>query len=173
MINLFELVNGVVVPSIHCTTLKTLRVLKEEYPDDYLKMYEFLFYMTCPDEDMNPFFRAAPLDKEEMIIEQIEATFSVEEDLVQEALTFCTKMYSTETSRAYNGIAMMLDTIANYMLTTTVLTDGKDGNIGQVRAMAKDFNGIRISFKETYKDLKDEQQSKVRGGKNLAYDAND
>lgn len=173
MINLFELVNGVPVPSVHCKTLKTLRQIEEIYPEDYLKIYQFLFYMTCPDEDFNPFFRTDPADKEEMILDQIEATFSTEDDPIQEGLAFCEKMFSTETSRAYNGIAQMMDTIASYMKTTTTLTDGKDGNIGQIRAMAKDFNAIRLSFKETYRDLKDEQQSKVRGGKRLSYDQDD
>jgi Flp pilus assembly protein TadG len=63
-----------------------------------------------------------------------------------------------------------LDRIARY-LATTQITDGKDGNIAQIRAVAKDFDAIRQSFKGVYKDLQDEQQSKVRGGQGLAYDS--
>jgi Flp pilus assembly protein TadG len=63
-----------------------------------------------------------------------------------------------------------LDRIARY-LATTQITDGKDGNIAQIRAVAKDFDSIRQSFKGVYKDLQDEQQSKVRGGQGLAYDS--
>jgi hypothetical protein len=62
-----------------------------------------------------------------------------------------------------------LDRISNY-LATAQITDGKDGNIAQIRALAKDFDGIRQSFKGVYKDLQDEQQSKVRGGIGMAYD---
>jgi hypothetical protein len=62
-----------------------------------------------------------------------------------------------------------LDRIARYLYNAQI-TDGKDGNIGQIRAMAKDFDSIRQSFKGAYKDLQDEQQSKVRGGQGLAYD---
>ena len=172
MIKLFEVINGVVVPTDHCITLKTLRVLKEEYPEHYMKMFQYIFYMTCPDPDLNPFFHTPAADKEFIILQEIEAEFSTETEALLEAVKFCTDMYSTETSRAYYGIAKMLDRIAEYM-NNTEITDGKDGNIGQIRSMAKDFNGIRLSYKETYRDLKDEQSSKVRGNKNLAYDAND
>ena len=78
-------------------------------------------------------------------------------------------MYETPTSRAYKGIASMLDRIARYMETQSI-TDGRDGNIAQIRALAKDFDGIRQSFKGVYKDLQDEQSSKVRGGIGMAYD---
>jgi hypothetical protein len=63
-----------------------------------------------------------------------------------------------------------LDRISNY-LSTAQITDGKDGNIAQIRALAKDFDGIRQSFKGVYKDLQDEQSSKVRGGIGLSYDS--
>ena len=55
-------------------------------------------------------------------------------------------------------------------MANTQITDGRDGNISQIRAVAKDFDSIRQSFKGAYKDLQDEQQSQVRGGQGLAYD---
>ena len=128
--------------------------------------------MSCADPDKNPFFHAPEYEKEGIILEEIEAEFSTEDDLIVNGLEFVKNMYSTETSRAYEGIKIALDSIATYMKTTTI-TDGKEGNIGQIRAMAKDFDGIRQSYKNTYKDLKDEQSSKVRGDKRLAYDEND
>ena len=81
----------------------------------------------------------------------------------------CFKLYETPTSRAYDGIKRALDNMATYMANTQI-TDGRDGNINQIRAVAKDFDGIRQSFKGAYKDLKDEQESQVRGGQGLAYD---
>ena len=101
---------------------------------------------------------------------QIEGEFSTEDDSVFIALKFCERMYETPTSRAYDGMRTALDRIARY-LSTTQITDGKDGNIGQIRALAKDFDSIRQSFKGAYKDLQEEQQSKVRGGQGLAYDS--
>jgi hypothetical protein len=170
IIKLFEVQNNVVIPTEHCYTLKALKDIMDEYPDDYLKIYQYLFYMTCPNPDMNPFFYTPDVDKEALIITQIEGEFSTEDDSIFTALKFCQKMYETPTSRAYDGMRTALDRIAKY-LSTTQITDGKDGNIGQIRALAKDFDSIRQSFKGAYKDLQEEQQSKVRGGQGLAYDS--
>jgi len=59
--------------------------------------------------------------------------------------------------------------MARYMANTPI-TDGRDGNINQIRAVAKDFEAIRSSFKGAFKDLQEEQQSSVRGGYGLSYD---
>ena len=170
IIKLFEVTNNVVIPTEHCYTLKALKDIMEEYPDDYLKIYQYLFYMTCPNPDMNPFFYTPDIDKESLIMTQIDAEFSTEDDSIFIALQFCEGMYETPTSRAYGGMQKALDRISNY-LSNVQITDGKDGNIAQIRALAKDFDGIRQSFKGVYKDLQEEQQSKVRGGQGLAYDS--
>ena len=169
IVRLFDVQNKTVVPTEHCYTLKTLKTIMDNYPDDYLSIYQYLFYMTCPNPDMNPFFHYPEIDKEELILQEVDAEFSTEDPEIINALSFCKKLYETPTSRAYNGIKQALDRIAYYMATKPI-TDGKDGNIGQIRAMAKDFESIRQSFKGAYKDLQDEQQSRVRGGQEIAYD---
>jgi hypothetical protein len=169
IVKLFDIQNGKVIPSEHCYTMKTLKNIMDEYPEDFLKIYQYLFYMTCPNPDMNPFFHTPDLDKEEIILAEVEAAFSSEDDFIISAVKFCKKLYETPTSRAYEGIKSSLDRIGRY-LAITQITDGKDGNINQIRAMAKDFDGIRQSFKGVYKDLQEEQQSKIRGGIGMAYD---
>ena len=169
IIKLFDVQNNVVVPTEHCYTLKALKDVMDEYPDDYLKIYQYLFYMTCPNPDMNPFFYTPDIDKENLIMQQIEGEFSTEDDTVFTALQFCQRMYETPTSRAYKGIASMLDRLARYMEVTTI-TAGRDGNINSLISAAKNYEAIRQSFKGAYKDLQEEQQSKVRGGQGLAYD---
>ena len=52
----------------------------------------------------------------------------------------------------------------------TDITDGKDGNINGLISAAKNFEAVRNSFKGAFKDMQDEQQSRTRGGKGLAYD---
>ena len=166
---LFDVQNGKVVPTEHCYTLKALKDIMENYPEDHLKIYQYLFYMTCPNPDLNPFFNVPYADKEDLILREIQAEFSTEDEDIQIALIFCEKMYETPTSRAYVGMQKALDRISKY-LATAQITDGKDGNIAQIRALAKDFDGIRQSFKGVYKDLQEEQQSRVRGGGSMAYD---
>jgi hypothetical protein len=170
LIKLFDVQNNIVVPTEHCYTLKALKDIMEEYPDDYLKIYQYLFYMTCPNPDMNPFFYTPDIDKEYLIMQQIEGEFSTEDDAVFTALQFCQRMYETPTSRAYKGIASMLDRLARYMEVTTI-TAGRDGNINSLISAAKNYEAIRQSFKGAYKDLQEEQSSRVRGGQGLAYDS--
>lgn len=169
IIKLFDIDNGVVVPTEHCYTLKALKDIMDDYPDSYLQIYLFLFYMSCPNPDMNPFFFTPEIDKEDLILKQLDADFSVDDKCINDGLIFCQRMYETPTSRAYKGIASMLDRLARYMETQSI-TDGRDGNINSIVSAAKNFDQIRSSFKGVYKDLQEEQSSKVRGGIGMAYD---
>ena len=169
IVKLFDIQNGKVIPTEHCYTLKALKMVMDNYPDNYIKIYQYLFYMTCPNPDLNPFFYTPEVDKESLILEQIDADFSTEDEDVFIALEFCKRMYETPTSRAYKGIASMLDRLGRYMENAPI-TDGRDGNINSIVAAAKNFDQIRASFKGVYKDLQEEQSSRVRGGIGMAYD---
>jgi hypothetical protein len=170
LIKLFDVHNNTVIPTEHCYTLKSLKDIMDNYPDEYLKIYQYLFYMSCPNPDMNPFFHTPDVDKEHVILNEIGGEFSPEDEDIYVALEFCKRMYETPTSRAYKGMSSMLDRLAKYMETTTI-TAGRDGNINSLVAAAKNFDQIRASFKGVYKDLQEEQSSKVRGGQGLAYDS--
>jgi hypothetical protein len=166
---LFDIQNGVVIPTEHCYTLKALKDIMDEYPEDHLKIYLYIFYMTCPNPDTNPFFFTPDIDKLDIILREIEAEFSPEDKTIQIGLEFCMQMFETPTSRAYKGIATMLDRLGRYMETRQI-TDGRDGNLTAMINAAKNYEAVRSSFKGAYKDLLEEQQSKVRGGQGLAYD---
>lgn len=169
MIRLFDVQGGSAVPSEHCYTLKFLKNIMDTYPQDYIKIYTYLFYMTCPNPDLNPFFHFPESEKEEVILEEIDAEFSTDDDLITEALSKCKRMYETETSRAYYGIKTALDNLGKVLATETP-TFGRDGSAVGILRIAERFDAVRQSYKGVYKDLMDEQQSSVRGGQNLAYD---
>jgi len=169
IVRLFDIQNGQVVPTEHCYALKFLKDIMDEYPEDYIEIYKYLFYMTCPNPELNPFFHLEDDIKEEYIFQEVAGNFTQEEVLIAIALDKCRKLYETPTSRAYEGIKHALDNIAGYMRNTSI-TDGRDGNISQIRAVAKDFDSIRQSFKGAYTDLMNEQKNHVRGGAGLAYD---
>lgn len=168
---LFDVQNGKVVPSEHCYVINWLKDIMEEYAEneEYLKVYAYLFYMNYPSPDVNPYFHMKASEKEEQILEDIDAHFSTEDDKIQKALARVKAMYETPTSRAYDGIAGMLDKLATFMKTSTITT-GRDGNMTAIVQAAKNFDQIRASFKGAYKDLQEEQESRVRGGKGLGYD---
>ena len=169
MIKLFDLSSGILVPTEHCYSLKALREIMDEYPDECVKIYSYLFYMTCNNPDLNPFFDAPEKDREELILHQLDADFSTEDDLVVAGLELCRKLYETPTQRAYMGIKNMLDKLSTYM-DTSAITAGRDGNINSLVNAAVKFDQIRLSFKGIYKDLMEEQSSSARGGADIAYD---
>ena len=170
MVRLFDIQNGVVIPSEHCYNLKFLKDIMDEFGnDEAIKIYSYLFYMTCPNPDLNPFFDIPEEEKESIILAEIDAEFSTDEDLIVKAMGLCKKMYETPTYRAFVGIKKFLDKMGD-SLAQEQLTYGRNGNADSLLKMAERFDNVRQSFKGVYRDLMEEQQSQVRGGQNLAYD---
>ena len=126
--------------------------------------------MTCPGPD-NPYFNMKDVDIEDTIIHDLGGLkFNAENDDIIEALKKTEILYETPTVRAHKGIKTAMDNIADYLGNASI-SDGKDGNIGQIRSMTKDFDMIRKSYKGVAKDVADEQKAlHVRGDQNLAYD---
>ena len=168
VIKLFDSVNGKLVATEHCHNIPFLRRLMEEYPDNYMQIYSYLFYMSCRSSE-NPYFNRPQQELQEEDLRDLEATFDPEDRLIRMAYDRCKELYETPTTRAYNGIAKMLDNLAFYMETQTI-TDGRDGNITAIVSAAKNFDAIRKSFKGVAKDLEEEQSSRARGGQKLSYD---
>ena len=63
----------------------------------------------------------------------------------------------------------MLDRLARYMETTSI-EHGRDGNLTSLVNTAAKFDQIRQAYKGAFIDMKQEQESTVRGGQGLAYD---
>jgi hypothetical protein len=169
MIRLFDVENDQVKATEHCYTLTFLKDIMDNYPTSYLKIYAYLFYTTCPNPQLNPYFNYPEETKEESILTDIGADFSTEDELILKALERCRDMYETPTVRAYNGIKTMLDRLAKYMEDSPI-TAGRDGNINSLLRAAKDFQDIRESFKGVAKDLEEEQKGRLRGGRDKGYD---
>lgn len=169
MIKLFELQNGKIIPTEHCYTIKYLKDIMDEYVEDYIVVYSYLFYMTCPNEDLNPYFNMKEEDKEDTILKDIDANFTTEDPLILVALEKIKDLFETPTSRAYKGIKIALDNMADVM-SETKPTFGRDGSATALLRIAEKFDNVRQSFKGVYKDLQNEQQTRTRGGGSLAYD---
>jgi hypothetical protein len=169
MIRLFDVLNGEIIPTEHCYTMLCYKKIMDAYPDEYLNIYAYLFYLSCPNPEFNPFFDVPENDKEELIRREVGGEFDSDDELIQNALDVTKSLYDTPTVRAYMGIKGMLDKLAKYM-ENTAITDGRDGNITALINAAKNFESVRQSFKGVLKDLQDEQQATVRGAQRLSYD---
>ena len=169
IVRLFDIENSNLVITEHCHALPFLKKIMEEYPDTYMSIYKYFFYMTCPNPDLNPFFNLPEHEKEDIIIEEIELEESTEDPPIRYAKAMCEKLYQTPTYRAYVGIKSMLDRLAKYM-EVTAIEHGRDGNINSMVNAAAKFESIRQSYKGAFTDMRQEQDSSVRGGAGLAYD---
>ena len=56
IVKLFDIQNSKLVVTEHCYALPFLKSIMDEYPDSYIKVYQYIFYLSCPDPDLNPFF---------------------------------------------------------------------------------------------------------------------
>lgn len=167
-IRLFEVENRVVKPTEHCYMISFLKEIMDTYPENYMKIYAYLFYMSYKGSD-NPYMNLEDEYLEEKVLRDINADFDTEDSKIVYALKECKHMYETPLVRAYNGISGMLEKLSTYM-SETHIKDGRDGNITAIVNAAKNFDAIRKSFKGTMKDLEEEQKMVTRGKQNLAYD---
>jgi hypothetical protein len=169
MIRLFELEGKVIKPSEHCYNIRWLKSIMDNWPEDYIKIYSYLFYMTYRGNE-NPYFHIPEEARQDTILKDLELDFDIaEEEQIIEALNKTAKMYETPTIRAYNAIQKLLDNLSDYMADTQI-TAGRDGNINSLIRAAEKYDAIRQSFKGVAKDLEAEQEAHVRGGKKLGYD---
>tara|TARA_R100000935_G_scaffold54493_1_gene83385 strand:- start:314 stop:832 length:519 start_codon:yes stop_codon:yes gene_type:complete len=169
LVKLFDIQNQTLVVTEHCYALPFLKKIMTEYPDTHMSVYQYIFYMSCPDPDLNPFFNLPEHQKEDIIIEEIQLIESPEDGTIRYGLDMCKKLYETPTYRAYVGIKAMLDRLGKYMEVTPI-EHGRDGNMNSMINAAAKFEQIRQSYKGAFLDMKQEQESSVRGGAGLAYD---
>lgn len=168
-IRLFDIQNSKITPTEHCYTIQSLKRIMDEYPEDYLSIYTYLFYMSCLNEEENPFANVPESDKEEIVLKEVGGDFSADEETICDALETVKKLYETTTYVLYIGAKKSVETLAKY-LSTTPITDGRDGNIMGVLKAQREFDQICKSFEARYKAFKDEQTRGSRGGHDIAYD---
>jgi hypothetical protein len=169
MIRLFDISNNKVIPSEHCYTIVSFKQIIDTYPEESSNIFAYIFYLSCPNPDLNPFFDVPEVDKEELVRREVGGEFDSDDELITNALEVAKKLYETPTVRAYMGIKAMLDRLAKYMETTEI-EHGRDGNITALINAASKYEAIRQSFKGTLRDLQEEQSTTVRGNQRLAYD---
>jgi len=167
LIDLFELTNKQVVPGIACYQLPWLKKIMTEYPDNYLKVYQYLFYTTCPDS-RNSYLNIPEEDREEVINADLHIDFPLDDPTIILALEKCATLYETPILRSFIGAKKMLDKVGKY-LADTMITDGKDSNAMAIDRYMTKLPEYWKMYNELAEQLK-EEQSKVRGSVKISYD---
>lgn len=176
MIELFELVDEVVKPTVHCHNIKWLKVIMKKWKkkEEHLAIYAYIYYMTCPNPIKNPYFNVPEYEREAAVLKALEpVVIDTEANEIIEAIDGATYLYHTVTARAYMGLETLIDNLTIY-ISTAQITAGREGNINSLLAAASKFSTIRDSFKKVHADLEAEQNSGTkRGGGDMAYDMED
>ena len=167
-IRLFEVESGAIKPTEHCYMISWLHKIIEDFPEDHVKVFAYIFYMTNKTHE-NPYANIVEEELEERILRDLQPEFDREAPSILHAIDKCTELFETPTVRAYNGIKVMLDNMSTY-LATTEITDGRDGNIRGMLAAAKDFKHIQASFKGAMEEVEEETKVQARGKSLLPYD---
>ena len=173
MIELFELENGVIKPTVHCHTINWLKAIMKKWKDreQHVAIYAYIFYMSCPNPIKNPYFNMPEGEREEAILKDLmPVEIDTEATEILMAIDEAEILYTTPTARAYRGLETLMDNLTVY-ISTAEITAGRDGNINSLVATASKFSTIRDSFKKVRADLEAEQSSGTkRGGGDMAYD---
>ena len=167
MINLFDLDNGVVIPTVHCSIIPELKAVIDKYKDRSATIFAYIFYTTYIGND-NPYSNYEE-DAREQIVKKDLKLDKTDDKVILEAKKKIAKMYETPTMRFYIATKKTLDKLTDYLDKTTI-TDGRDGNLDDVMKIMKDYDKIRQTFKNISNDLLEEQEMRTRGDIELAYD---
>lgn len=167
MIPLFDISAGKPVPAASCYVIPVLKRIMDYYPDNYLEVYAYLFYLTCPDSTMNPYVNQPEDLKEQLIMSDLKPSFSVEDEMIEIAVKWCRKMYETPTHRSWLGAKKMLDKVGEY-LNNAEITEGKEGNGMQIDRFMSKLGEYHDVYKKMDNEVK-EEQAKVRGQAKVPY----
>lgn len=170
-IRLFDIQNGKVTPTEHCYTIKSLKIIMDNYKDDYLSIYAYLFYSSCLNDEENPFANVPENDKEEIILKEVGGDFSIDEEVIFQALETCKTLFSTPTYRLYLAAKIGIEKIRDHIQTSPIIT-GRDGNELSYLKYMERYDEVCKSFEARYKAFKEEQSTLSRGKNSLAYDQN-
>lgn len=169
-VEIFDVVDGKLTPTKHCYALPFLKNIMDEYPDDYIDIYKYVFYMTCPYPKHNPFFNVAHTEKEAEILRHIKLKVSLDNALIEVAKGECSKLFNSRMAQAYEAMAVGVEKVSAYMITTTI-TDGRDSNLNALLKAIKDYPKMRESFEKVESAfLESQKETSVRGQATLAYD---
>lgn len=168
IIPLFDFENEVVKPTVHCHALPFLKRIIDQFPHDYLEIYKYIFYLTCPDATLNVYYNRPEDQREQEILHDLSPEFDVEHPTILDTIDKCKKMYETPTLRAFIGAKKAYDRVANY-LSDTEISEGKDGTANIIKDYMKSLKDFRETCSHMEKALQ-EEQIKVRGQGYMRYD---
>ncbi len=172
---LFELRGKVIIPKDDCQIILPIKKMFDKHPEEHLKLCAYLHYMKSMKKEDNPYADVPLKERSDQIVFDlgIETDVDMSEE-VQMALQCVEEKYYTTFYGLYKGIKSAMDKIGKGLETVEIDFNQKDGNVGNITRIAKEYEALRTSFKAAYRDFDEETGSvRVRGNSRLAIDEND
>jgi len=165
---IFDTDNGHVVINPNCLLIPELKAISESY-NNPIPPLSFLYFRYSP---KGPYCNVPEEDKEEILLEDFPGEYTLEDEVMIRAQEKMALLYTTPTYRYYQDNKVLLEKLGKFGRTAAI-TAGKDGNINALLSQIKSVGKTMGEFAQLEKFAQqefDEHKSKVRGGKNKAYD---
>jgi hypothetical protein len=168
LVNLFEVEDQRLVPGYACYGIPWLKRIIDLYPDNYIQIYKYIFYTTCPDGTINPYVNLPEDEREAVVMSDLAPIkFSLDDDVIVNTVDRCKKLYETPVLRTFLGAKKMLDKVGRF-LDSEEITTGKDGNASEIRAMLKELSTYWENYNKLENVLK-EEHAKVKGDRIIPF----
>lgn len=168
-IKLFDIQNNKITATEHCYTIGSLKSIMDKYPKEYLSIYAYLFYMSCHNEEENPFALTPEEEKEDIILSEVGGDFTTDDPLIEQALQTCEKIYDTPTYRLFRAAKVGIEKVSKY-IEDSAISGGRDGNEMAYLRYIEKYADVCRTFDERWRAYKEEQSTIARGGHQIAYD---
>ena len=93
MIPLFDVSDKKIVPSSHCYNIPWMKEIMDLFPNEYIQIYSYAFYTTCPDSTMNPYWNIPEDTRESVILADLKPTFYLDDMRIEAFVNRCKEMY--------------------------------------------------------------------------------
>ena len=152
--DLLTVENKKVKPTIHCYTIPELKNIIDKYDKRAIDMIAYAFYYACPFKSINPYADFSDDEKEEVLKKSF-VVFPDNPDVLL-AIDAMKKLYETTSLRYFTMNKKNLHDIMDY-LDSTIITDGKEGNLGERLKIAEKCAKIKLEFDELEKNVEAER----------------
>jgi hypothetical protein len=162
---IFDIQNDKVVLTPNCLLIPAFKTVVEEFPDSFATVLAYVDFMTNPE---SPYADVPEADKEFTVYQALNCDFSLEDEVVIEALKIAEGLYITPTRRFYLDAKIGLEKMGKYLRESSI-SSGRDGNDSTYLSMLKSLGKITLEFGQLEKVYKEEVAT-LRGSQEASYD---
>lgn len=168
--NIFDVADGELKISVEALTVPELKAIVDYYKDPIPAML-FLYHRF---NIGGAYTNITEDEKEDRLLEEYPGEYTVEDDVMIDAIRKIEELYMTPVLRYYLDCKILMERIGEFARDATIEA-GKDGNFNQLsaqlRSVGKTINEFKILEKTVREELKERKRvGATIGNKKLGYD---